>query len=333
MKDYKKILLRVKQNLKGKRDFRIVSKARFIIRILEAKNISYGCDRAGIRRNTFYNWIKVLEANDYDLSSLLGKSRRPKTNPNKTSKEDETLILELRKKHNNGGRILSYFFEKETNCEISHSTVDKILKRNNISRRYRVKRKNPHKKRYSAEKSNDRVQFDTVSLGIENNNGNELYAVTAIDDHSRKAFAHLCEEKSAYEANEGLLEYINENGIPELIQTDNGGEFTCRYNSELNSKRKKEAKLALFEETLQTNNIEHHLIKPRTPQHNGKIERFHRTMKRELNLQSLHGASNQKILNKINNYINYYNSERPHSSIKNLTPLEVFNKSAFSDTG
>ena len=54
------------------------------------------------------------------------------------------------------------------------------------------------------------------------------------------------------------------------IQTDNGFEFTNRLNSQETNKK------TMFEKELEELGIEHKLIKPKTPRHNGKVERSHR---------------------------------------------------------
>ena len=56
----------------------------------------------------------------------------------------------------------------------------------------------------------------------------------------------------------------------ECIQTDNGAEFTNRLNPQATSKKTK------FEIALEKLNIRQKLIKPKTPRHNGKVERSHR---------------------------------------------------------
>ena len=57
---------------------------------------------------------------------------------------------------------------------------------------------------------------------------------------------------------------------PRAIQTDNGQEFT--YTRQVKDDRKH-----TFDITCETLGIKHVLIKPRTPRHNGKVERSHRT--------------------------------------------------------
>ena len=56
----------------------------------------------------------------------------------------------------------------------------------------------------------------------------------------------------------------------ECIQTDNGFEFTNRLNWQGTKKK------TMFEKKLEELGIKHKLIKPKTPRHNGKVERSHR---------------------------------------------------------
>lgn len=57
--------------------------------------------------------------------------------------------------------------------------------------------------------------------------------------------------------------------IPKCIQTDNGLEFTRHKDS-------KESGIHLFDRLCLYLGIEYKLIKPRTPRHNGKVERSHK---------------------------------------------------------
>lgn len=330
MSKYQKELEKIQENLLGVKNHEVRSKARLLIRVLESKNISIGCDKAGLQRRTFYNQMKSLRENDYSLHSLLGKSRRPNYSPRKTSEDVENEILALRQQRGNGGVLIACLYHKQTGKHIAASTVDKILRRNNVSKTYKRKPLNPHNKRYSAAQVHDRVQSDTVCLDIENSNGNKVYAVTFIDDCSRNAFVYVCEEKSSYETTQALRSYVKIHGKPKIIQTDNGVEFTNRYVSELNSRRRKESRISLFEQELQNMKIASYLIRPRTPQHNGKIERFHRTLKYELGIHKMNGYSQLQIEEAVKDYVCYYNEERPHSSIKKLTPKEVFDRGALS---
>ena len=58
------------------------------------------------------------------------------------------------------------------------------------------------------------------------------------------------------------------------------------------------------------------------PQTQGKIERYHRTMKNVIKLE--HYYLPGELTEKIEEFVNYYNNERYHESINNLTPADVY---------
>ena len=89
--------------------------------------------------------------------------------------------------------------------------------------------------------------------------------------------------------------------------------------------------MALFESMLQKLSIEHHLIKPRTPQHNGKIERFHKSLPNESGIEKYEACSNEKINAQLQQYLKWYNEVRPHSSIRYLTPKQVYENSYLTE--
>jgi transposase InsO family protein len=100
-----------------------------------------------------------------------------------------------------------------------------------------------------------------------------LFQYTAIDEYSRYRVLGAYPEQSTYSSTEFLkkvvLEFTRKGIEVECIQTDNGQEFTNRFSTHRN-------KLSLFEEALRQLGIQHKLIRPYTPRHNGKVERSHR---------------------------------------------------------
>jgi putative transposase len=62
--------------------------------------------------------------------------------------------------------------------------------------------------------------------------------------------------------------------------------------------------------------------KPCHPQTQGKIERYHRTMKNVIKLDNYY--SPEDLLLAIAQFIDYYNNHRYHESLKNLTPADVY---------
>jgi len=68
--------------------------------------------------------------------------------------------------------------------------------------------------------------------------------------------------------------------------------------------------------------MEHHYIKARTPQLNGKVERSHLTDEREF-YQLLSYKDDVDLKEKLNQWENFYNFERPHGAHKGKTPYEI----------
>ena len=329
MKRYENELEQIKNNLRGTRDFEIRKKARLLIRVMESTNVRFGCDQNGLCPKVFYDWLKRLKKAEYEITALKNKSRRPKTSPRTIGQELSHKLIEIRKKTGlTGGRIVSHFLHAETGMHLSHSGIDKVFKRYKVTGRYRKKKENPHKKRYASAKPLERVQSDTLWAGIEDNHGNRVYTVNMIDCHSRLAFSHCALDKSGHSACEALKQFLEQVGKPQCVQTDNGVEFTYRYISELHPKRKKASRLSGFELILQKNQIKHALIRPRTPAHNGKVERFNQTLLGFIRGSDLAGKSLETINAKIQGFIHFYNQLRPHTSLNDLTPSQAFLKHA-----
>jgi putative transposase len=61
--------------------------------------------------------------------------------------------------------------------------------------------------------------------------------------------------------------------------------------------------------------------KPNHPQTQGKVERYHRSMK---NIVKLHYYSPSELENAINDWVEYYNNERYHEFLSNINPSDVY---------
>lgn len=103
--------------------------------------------------------------------------------------------------------------------------------------------------------------------------GKHLYQWKTIDECTRMRFVYGFEEHTPENSVRFLAMLIKAFSFRiETIQTDNGTEFTYKYISDEN--------ICPFDKALQKLGIKHKLIPPRTPWHNGKVERSHRNDQR-----------------------------------------------------
>lgn len=329
MYDYTDVFRRIKRNFHYyKGDAVIRSRAMQLLRVLQAINSGRSVENAaelqGVRRQYFYFWLRRLIAADYGLQSLKGYSKRPHHSPNATAKSVVLKVKEIRKFDESGGHTIAIILRRDFGIPIAGSTACSILKREGVSKVYRYQKRNDHTKRYSAENPLNTVQTDSAWTGFEDNHGNRVYCFPVVDDCSRVATVHVCDSKSGDEAVKAMQRFIDAFGKPEQVQTDNGVEFTNRFTSRRNAKREKDGTYALFEQYLFTQAIPHRLIKVRTPEHNGKVERFNGTLKRFLQRRAKDGMSIRQFQILIDQYLEWYNRSRPHWSLNGLTPHERF---------
>jgi transposase InsO family protein len=116
----------------------------------------------------------------------------------------------------------------------------------------------------------------------------KFYQYTMIDEASRERFIYPYKEQSSYSTVDFVkraIVYFNYQ--PQIIQTDNGTEFT--HVQETN-------RIHPLDTLLNELNITHQLIRPRTPRHNGKVERSHRNdQNRFYNYLSFYSYDDLKI--------------------------------------
>jgi transposase InsO family protein len=139
--------------------------------------------------------------------------------------------------------------------------------------------------------------------------GKRLYQFTAIDDCTRIRILKVydaCNQRTA-------VQFLNEvvRRLPfriHVLQTDNGAEFQSQFHWHAESL-----------------DIRHVYIRPRTPHLNGKVERSHRVDDQEFYqlLDREDVAEDIHLFNdKLREWENYYNYERPHGALDGLTPYE-----------
>ena len=281
-------------------------------------SISFVCRRYKISKRSLMRWNKKF---DGTKESLIDKSHRPLSPHPNAHTEQELKWIENYLRRN----------PHISMCELyGKLRVEKGYSRN-ASSLFRVLRKigiyvNKEKKEpYTPKK------YDTPSnIGIKwqmdvkyvpkycysGNDGQKFYQYTIIDEASRERFIYPYQEQSSYSTIDFVKRAIVYFGYqPKIIQTDNGQEFT--YTMKTNRTHP-------LDTLLNQLNITHQLIRPRTPRHNGKVERSHRNdQNRFYNFLSFYSYDDLKKQTK--SYLKRSNNI-PMQVLGWLSPLEMRNQ-------
>ena len=152
--------------------------------------------------------------------------------------------------------------------------------------------------------------------GVRIVDGSEAKIVSGIDDHSRFVVsARVVARATARPVCDALTFAMRAHGVPSQILTDNGKVFTARFGPGPGP--------VLFDKICIDNGITHILTAPRSPTTTGKVERWHKTMRREF-LDGKVFASIEDAQAQLDVWVRHYNHERPHQSIGGVPPIERF---------
>ena len=193
-----------------------------------------------------------------------------------------------------------------------------------------IYKKTPSKKKegepnewVSGEYPGDKVQIDVkyvpkkcMSKELQER-GEKFYQYTAIDEYSRLRYTWFTNAHDTYASSEFARRLVKYFPFKiKTIQTDNGFEFTNRLNSHETNKK------TMFEEALKEAGIEHKLIKPKTPRHNGKVERSHRKDQERFYYNKVF-CSFEDFKNRLKYWEKEYNNF-PMKPLKWLSPNEKY---------
>lgn len=270
--------------------------------------------RHGVNRRTLHRWL-VRYANE-GIGALSDKSSKPDRCPHQVAPVIEARIVAMRRAHRSWGpRTIRTKLSKEFHDVPSRSAIYRALVRHRLIEPVARRRKPADYKRWERSRSMELWQMDVVGR-IFLSDGTALSAVTGIDDHSRFCvIARLVPRATARPVCDALLEGFNRHGLPESILTDNGRVFT--------GKRMNKPSNVLFDRICHNNGVRHILTAPYSPTTTGKIERLHRTMRKEFfNLHRFDTIEEAQAALDI--WVQHYNTEREHQSIGDVTPLKRF---------
>ncbi len=232
------------------------------------------CSRYRISKATLMRWNRKFDGSIQSLDNL---SRRPKSmHPNAhTPKEIEKIINLIRRNPHIGLTELYSKLRVQINYSRCYSSLYRFLvKTGHYKRNKTIYKVYKPKKYFTPELLAEKMQLDVKYVPRDCNanlqDDYKYYQYTIIDEASRERFIYAYKEHSSFSTIDFVKRAIAYFGyIPKTIQTDNGFEFTYTTDT-------KNDQIHPFDVLCNELNIEHKLIRPRTPRHNGKVERSHR---------------------------------------------------------
>jgi len=251
--------------------------------------------------------------------SLLDKSHRPLTpHPNSHTDEEIKTIKNYIKRNPNIG-LTELYTKLRHNAAYSrnYTSLYRVLVRlgyyinkSNIKKRYIPK------KYHTPELLGEKMQLDVKYIPNDCNanlrDDYHYFQYTIIDEASRERFIYPYKEQSSWSTIDFLYRAICYFGyIPRTIQTDNGFEFTYFRETK---------RVHPFDLECQKLGIVHKTIKPRTPRHNGKVERSHRN-DNERFYRFLKFFTFEDLIKQMKAYL-YRSNRIGMTPLKYMTPIE-----------
>ena len=208
-------------------------------------------------------------------------------------------------------RQLAAWVTENQGFSVSESTVYRILRREGLVKRPETRMaagKEYHRKTTGPHQmwATDASYFRVIGWGY-------YYLVTVMDDYPRFILAHMLQrDMTADSFIEVVQEAVDRTGMDRVpvtdrtrLLSDNGPGYVSRA----------------FRDYLGMVGIKHILAAPFHPQTNGKLERYHQTLKREVNQVPYELPADLEAA--IAAFVSYYNYRRYHKALGNVTPSDV----------
>jgi len=285
-----------------------------IIRLVEQSHlpIKRTLDKLGISRPKFYRWYDLYR--QFGEAGLADRRPGPRQVWNRIPDEVRQKLLDLAlERPELSPRELAVTFTDEQAYFVSEASVYRLLKSHDLitSPAFAVvKAGDEFKDKTTA--PNQLWQTDFTYLKVIG--WGWFYLSTILDDFSRYIIAwKLCTTMKASDVTETLELALKASGLlqakvrhrPRLL-SDNGSSYIA-------------GDLA---EWLEDRNIAHVRGAPNHPQTQGKIERWHQTLKNRILLENYYLPGD--LERQIEDFVGYYNYRRYHESLNNLTPADVY---------
>ncbi|HVT63530.1 MAG TPA: IS481 family transposase, partial [Mycobacteriales bacterium] len=285
-----------------------MSRARVAVLAVITKQMSvtaaagqYGYSRRQLQR-------LLARYRDDGLDAVEPRSRRPRSNSAATPTEVRERVVELRLQLTKDGLdagpvTIAWHLEQESYRAPSTATIRRILHAYGLIVPEPRKRPRSSYRRFAAAQPNECWQSDFTHWHLADDSDVEI--LNWLDDHSRMLLsATVFARVSGEDVVSSFSNNINDYGLPASTLTDNGTVYTARFTGGRNA----------FEYLLGVLGVTQKNGGPGHPQTQGKIERFHQTLKRWL-AQQPPARTIPELQRQLDAFRDLYNTRRPHREL------------------
>jgi transposase InsO family protein len=268
--------------------------------------------RYGISRQAGYKWLKRYQAAG-TITGLKEQSRRPRHSPRRTPRAAEQRVLAIRDEKGWGADKIEYVMAGE-GWALPVITIHRILRRNGRIKQRSQRRLAPG--RFARGSCNELAQMDFKG-DYQLVGGGKCYPLTLIDDCSRYLLGlwplPSLDGKGVYQV---LKRHFQQAGVPQEMLMDHGS--TWYANNTEHGLTWLSIWLIKQGITLRYSGVHH-------PQTQGKVERFHRTLKERTEHRGA-PATMSEWQRWAKEMRQEYNEQRPHEALGMRTPGQVYSR-------
>ena len=271
--------------------------------------------RAEVSGRTLYRWVAEYLKNG--IQGLI-----PEAAPGKKAKVisgwTAHLILEMRHDHGWGAEVICAHLRNYYGINLGRFVINRYLKKNKLTQFKRPKKPfNRHRKVVKVSLPGCHTQMDIKHLRYLLRNGQKTYVYNFVDHASRWQFK-MAFETYGHNQTQEFFEAVLKNCPFKItsVQTDNGIEFTNKYNSHLD-----DVKEHVLDRICKANGIKHRLIPVGEKELNGLVERSHRMDDEQL-YQGIRPKNLDNFNEQLKKYTVWTNKYRLRKAIEWLTPCQ-----------
>lgn len=297
-----------------------MSKHRVIVLKIVAGQLSVtaAAEEYGISRRHLHRLLARYR--DGGLDDLEPRSRSPLSSPQKTTERVRERVVQLRQALTASGTdagpvTIAWHLRQEGLSAPSTSTIRRILHTAGLITPEPRKRPRSSYVRFEAAQPNETWQSDFTHWRL--HNGTDVEILNWLDDHSRLLLSCTVHTPvTGRDVVDTFLSTVDVYGPPASTLTDNGRVYTARHGGGRNE----------FEYVLAALNIRQKNGAPNHPQTQGKIERFHQTLKRWLGARP-RAKTTTELQAQLDQFRDHYNTRRPHRARDGSTPAAAYTSS------